>query len=218
MANNIQSLLAKPIGEGFLTSYNESSPTEVTTTFTGTSGQLTNIIGETTPLFVVNFSGDGTIEVSLISLSGSMEASITITSSLIGSKVVVESINEIVAIAVETGALKTKEAPAVASLLAQATGSYSKSLASFIFTSGVYITASVGCNKITSNGSSTFVNADGYVSAVPIHWGNSTALVPIQAIGYGEGIAFLSGGVILQSSISQKTNLKSEITQWQNFY
>lgn len=239
MADNIQNLLITPLGDGSLTTYNAATPPVVTTILSGSSGYLTSTLGDTLPVFTLVLSGDGIIESAVLSVSGGsvvfvegvasgsgrriVTNSIGITEELevlaefIGSKIISNgAFNSLVEIEAEFASGIIRQGGQVVSLLVQTTGRGRKdALANAMLT--VQVDPHVQAKKLTGNGSSISMVTDVYASAVPIHWGSAIIYVPIEAIGEGEGIHPPLVGMQLKSCITQNTNLKSEILQWQSF-
>lgn len=239
MTSNIQELLVTPLGSGSLTEYNVNIPPTVTTTFSGGSGYLVDTVGDTLPVFTLVLSGDGTIESAVLVLSGGSVVLTEVTPSGIGRKVITGSsasipeveilteflgrklisngaFNSLVEIEAEFTNGTIRQGGQLVSLLVQATGAGGK-LGSASSVATVSVSPYGQPKKLTGNGSSVGITTHEFVSAIPIHWGNAIILVPIEAIGEGEGIHPPLVGMQLKSCISQKINLKSEILQWQSF-
>jgi len=184
-------------------------------------------------------SGDGTIESAVLSVSGGsvvftevassgsgrkaiassvgLEGELEVLADFIGRKIISNGVfNSLVEIEAAFTNETIRQGGRVISLLVQVSGAGDK-LGSASSVAVVDINPYGQPKKLTGSGSSASMVVDEYVSTVPIHWGNAIVLVPIQALGGGEGIHPPLVGMQLKSCITQKINLKSEILQWQSF-
>ncbi len=240
LMNPVWNLAVTPLGDGSLTTYNVSTPPIVTTTFSGDSGYLTSTVGDTLPVFTLVLSGDGTIESAVLVLSGGsvvftevtssgngkkitisssegLEGKLQVLADFIGSKIISNgAFNSVVEIEEAFANETIRQGGEVISLLVRISGAGDK-LGSASSVAAVNVNPYGQQEKLTGSGSSASMVVDEYVSTIPIHWGNAIILVPIQALGEGEGIHPPLVGMQLKSCITQKINLKSEILQWQSF-
>lgn len=237
--NPVWNLAVTPLGDGSLTVYNVNAPPAVTTTFSGGSGYLTSTVGDILPVFTLVLSGDGTIESAVLIVSGGSVVFTEVAASGSGRKVITSSVglegelevladfigrkiisngafNSLVEIEAAFANETIRQGGEVISLLVQISGAGDK-LGSASSVAIVDVNPYGQPKKLTGNGSSVSMVVDEYVSTIPIHWGNAIILVPIQALGEGEGIHPPLVGMQLKSCITQKINLKSEILQWQSF-
>lgn len=149
--------------------------------------------------------------------STGLSEELEVLAEFVGRKVISNgAFNSLVEIEAEFASGVIRQGGRVISLLVQISGAGDK-LGSASSVANMIVSAYGQPKKLTGNGSSVGITTHEFVSAIPIHWGNAIILVPIEAIGEGEGIHPPLVGMQLKSCITQKINLKSEILQWQSF-